>query len=239
MEEERKTVKEVVGTCIECQQTKTDTSKTKEETIKITSSEPFEKVYIDICGPWRETIRKEKYIMAMIDHFSKYIILTAIKRQDEQTIMQTILTKWILKFGAPKEIHVDCGKSFESQKVQELMIKQGIQLVFSSPYHHNTNGMVERQFRTIREYIQASLKERKETSWADTFPEVEFTLNATRQKTIGRSPAEVILNRKIDRLKWYSNKMNTSAENIKYPDGKTRRNFNIGDQVLVKKRDKK
>ena len=235
MEEERKTVKEVVGTCIECQQTKTDTSKTKEETIKITSSEPFEKVYIDICGPWRETIRKEKYIMAMIDHFSKYIILTAIKRQDEQTIMQTILTKWILKFGAPKEIHVDCGKSFESQKVQELMIKQGIQLVFSSPYHHNTNGMVERQFRTIREYIQASLKERKETSWADMLPEVEFTLNATRQKTIGRSPAEVILNRKIDRLKWYSNKMNTSDENIKYPDGKTRRNFNIGDQVWVKK----
>jgi hypothetical protein len=29
--------------------------------------------------------------------------------------------------------------------------------------------------------------------------------------------------------------MNTSDENIKHPDGKTRRNFNIGDQVWVKK----
>jgi len=52
MEEERKTVKEVVEACRECQQTKTMTLKTKEETIKIISEEPFEKVYIDICGPW-------------------------------------------------------------------------------------------------------------------------------------------------------------------------------------------
>jgi len=59
IEEERKTVKDVVGACKECQQTKTDTSKTKEETIKITSWEAFERVYIDIWGPWRETIRKK------------------------------------------------------------------------------------------------------------------------------------------------------------------------------------
>ena len=93
MEEERKTVKEVVEACRECQQTKTITLKTKEETIKIISEEPFEKVDIEICGLWRETVRKEKYIMAMIDHFSKYIVLTAIKRQDEDTIMKTILTR--------------------------------------------------------------------------------------------------------------------------------------------------
>ena len=119
-----------------------------------------------------------------------------------------------MKFGAPKEIHVDCGKSFESQAIKELVVKEGIQLVFSSPYHHNMNGLVERQFRTIREYIQASLKERKETSWADMLPEVEFTLNATRQKTIGRSPAEMIFNRKIDRQKWYSNGRQASNDKI-------------------------
>ena len=106
---------------MECQRTKTITTKTKEENIKITTSEIFEKVYIDIYGPWNETVRKERYILGIIDHFSKYVSLTAIKRQDEETIVQMTLQKWILKFGAPKEIHVDCGKCFEAKKVKEML----------------------------------------------------------------------------------------------------------------------
>jgi len=235
MEEEHKMVKEVVSECVECQQTKTYTAKTKEDTIKINASELFEKVYIDICGPWKETIRKEKYILAMIDHWSKYIILTAIKRQDEQSVAETILKKWILKFGAPKEIHADCGKNFESQRIKELMEKFGIQLIFSSPYHHNTNGMVERQFRTIREYIHASTKERGETSWADILPEVEFALNATRQKTIGKSPTEMLFGRKIDRQKWYSRDGSSTEARREVEGTITQRAFQLGDKVLVKK----
>ena len=242
MEEEKKTVKEVVGTCIECQQTKTMTTKTKEENVKITASEIFEKVYIDICGPWHETVRRERYILGMIDHFSKYISLTAIKRQDEETIVQTILQKWILKFGAPKEIHVDCGRSFEAKKVREMLEARGVKMIFSSPYHHNTNGIIERQFRTIREFIQASLKERNAMSWADILPEVEFALNATKQKTIGCSPAEVVFGKKIDRQQWY-NGSKIDREDIRQrikekniPEvNETTRVYNVGDMVWIQK----
>ena len=111
------------------------------------------------------------------------IVLTAISRQDEQTIKETIWNKWILRFGAPKEIHVDCGKTVESKKISEMTKSLGIKLCFSSPYHLNTNGIVERQFRTIREYINTSLRERKKTDWAEILPEIEFTMNATIQKS--------------------------------------------------------
>ena len=30
------------------------------------------------------------------------------------------MEKWVLKFGAPKEIHVDCGKTFESKTIAEM-----------------------------------------------------------------------------------------------------------------------
>jgi transposase InsO family protein len=242
MEEERKTVKEVVESCIECQQTKTRTTKSKEENVKITAAEMFEKIYIDICGPWNETIRREKYIFGIIDHFSKYVSLTAIKRQDEETIIQTILQKWILKFGAPKEIHFDCGKSFESKRVKEMLEARGIKLIFSSPYHHNTNGIIERQFRTIREFIQASLKERNSMSWADILPEVEFAINATKQKTIGCSPAEVVFGKKIDRQQWYSDSK-TDRENLRQKikekntpvETGTRATYKVGDKVWIMK----
>jgi len=172
------------------------TTKTREEMIKLTATEPGEKIYIDICGTLNETFRKKKYIIGIIDHFSRYISLTAISRLDEETIKEIliiiILTKWILKLGAPKEIYVDCGKAFESKGMNEFAGEMEIKLVFSSPYHHNTNGMIERQFRTMRDLINASVKEKKQKDWAQILPDIEFTLNPTFQKTIGQSPAEIM-----------------------------------------------
>jgi len=228
-------VKEAIRQCEPCQRVKVVTTATKEETIKLTAREPFEKIYIDICGPLQETFRKKKYIMAMIDQFSRYIILTPIARQDEKTITETILNKWILKFGAPKEIHMDCGKSFESKAMSDLAKGMKIKLFFSSPYHHNTNGVIERQFRTIRDYINASLRERKKNDWSEILPDIEFTMNATVQKSIGQSPAEIIFGRKINREQWHTvlePKMNEEEERMK--DTTTKRLFYVGDQVLVK-----
>jgi len=143
------------------------------------------------------------------------------------------MEKWILKFGCPREIRVDCGKAFESKSMKDFAIKHGITLTFSSPYHHNTNGQIERQFRTMRDMINATLRERRTADWAEILPEIEFTLNATRQKTIGKSPAEIIFGKKISRESWYE----TDNQKMIREKGKeipTKRHFEIGDEVLIK-----
>ena len=97
----------------------------------------------------------------------------------------------------------------------DLAAEVGTTLIFSSPYHHNTNGIIERQFRTIREYINASLKDRDKTHWVTFLPEVEFSLNATVQKTTGFSPAEVVFGRQINRSGWLPMKKMPPADIIK------------------------
>ena len=243
MKEMETVCKEVIGKCEECLKAKTITIKTKEITKQLTAEEPFEKIYIDICGPLKETVRRERYILAIIDQFSRYICLTPIRKQDEDTIVRTIQEKWILKYGAPREIHVDHGKSFESKRLRELTEECGIKTMFSRPHHHNTNGIIERQFRTIRKLMTATLSERKNTNWADIVPEIEYTLNATYQKTLGKSPAEIIFGRKINRLQWYENQQINREEitrqikeqQNKMEEGITKRNFTVGDKVLIKK----
>jgi len=204
MTNQKEIIKEVIGQCEACQKSKTITTATKEKRITLVANEPFEKLYIDICGPLKETWRKKNYIVAIIDQFSRYISLTAVGKQDETTIKNTIMTKWILRFGAPKEIHTDCGKTFESKVIKDMAESMSIKMCYSSPYHHNTNGIVERQFRTIREYLNASLHTKKGSDWEELLPEIEFTLNATFQKTIGKSPAEIIFGKKIYREGWHS-----------------------------------
>ena len=160
------------------------------------------------------------------------ISLTAIAKQDEETVMKNIKEKWILRFGAPKELHVDCGKVFSSGAMKKMTTEMGSKLQFSSPYHHNTNGVVERQFRTIRDQMNASLHGKRQGEWDEIVPDIEFTLNATIQKSLGKSPAEIVFGRKLSRECWVSQRQTDEDKpSIKYP---TKRIFQVGDDVVVR-----
>src|SRR5262249_48548589 len=149
-----KVVKKVIKGCEICQRVKSSPVTTKEELIKMEAKETFEKVYIDICGLLKETYRRKRYILAMIDHYSRYTVLVPIGRQDEETVIGAIEKGWILRYGTPGEIHTDCEKVFVSKNFQQWVTNIGSVLCLSSPYHHITNGVVERLFRTIREYVE-------------------------------------------------------------------------------------
>jgi len=61
---------------------------------------------------------------------------------------------------------------------------------------------------------------------------VEFTMNATIQKTVSKSSAELLFGRKICRERWISNK--SIREKIPKKEYLTKKKFQIGDEVLVK-----
>ena len=90
-----------------------------------------------------------------------------MSNQDEATVMNTIQQKWIFRFGAPGYIHVDRGKVFESKRFLKYARSMLIEIRFSSPYHHSANGIIERQFRTIRDALNASLRQKiwKKLGW--------------------------------------------------------------------------
>jgi len=258
MTNRKEKIKEIVQSCENCQKRKVLTTKTKEKVVKSKPTSLFETIHIDFCGPFNTSFGRQKYIMAIIDQFSKYIMLTAVPDQGERTVAKTLKNKWILKFGAPKIIMCDCGRSFESKLVKELAENCKSKILFSSPYHHSSNGQIERQFRTIRDAIHISLKDKKGRDWTEILPEVEFMINGTVQSTIKMSPAELVFGKKISR-EWYD-ETDKEDDEIKYvkirqekrsklykaigennnndnKDDKQliEREFKVGDLVLIKK----
>ena len=231
----REIIKEIVKCCINCQKRKTLTTKTKESFIKQFADEPFQKLYMDFCGPFKRTLNGYQYILAIIDQFSRYISLNAVIHQDEKTARKVLLDRWIWKFGPPKEIHVDRGKAFESTLFKDTLKRFKAEIIYSSPYHHNTNGIIERQFRTIRDAMNIRIKDQAHKDWTEILPEVEFMMNSTIQATTGISPAEMIFGRKLrhwwkDTKKQSCNKKEKSENTIE-----TKRIFHTGDKVLIKK----
>jgi len=57
----KEVVKETISACEACQKNKVVTSTMKEETMELTAKEPFEEIYIDICGPLPKSQRKNMY----------------------------------------------------------------------------------------------------------------------------------------------------------------------------------
>ena len=242
-------VKDVLSSCETCQKRKTYTGKTKEIIEKIEVKEPFENIFIDFCGPFKTTPSGKKYILAMIDQFTKYIVIKAVRSQDDKCLSETLMNSWILKYGPPKQFHVDRGKCFESQVFKNLASKYSIEIVYSSPYHHQANGQIERQFRTIRDWISCCLQEKRFKTWEEGLPHIEFSLNSTIQQNIQCSPAEVVFGRKLCKERFITQIQNDENpyRNFKYEmirnlnqykqDESTKRihrSFNIGDDVLVK-----
>jgi len=221
-------IREIISKCQACQKHKVLTVKTKEETVSLQPSEMFADIYVDICGPLKDA-RQMRYILGIIDQCSKYIVLIAIRRQDENTVQRVISNNWLLKFGCPRRIHMDCGRSFESKAMVEFAKRWNVELCFSSPYHHNTNGQIERQFRTVRDLLNTTLEDRKISDWTEILPEIEFALNSTWQKSINTSPAEFVFGKKIARENWNqqtSEKTETKSE--------SKRTFEVGEKVLVR-----
>lgn len=57
------------------------------------TTSPFEMTSIDICGPYPETKKGNRYLLTFIDHFSRYSEAIPIPRQDAPTVARALVTE--------------------------------------------------------------------------------------------------------------------------------------------------
>jgi transposase InsO family protein len=185
-----------INNCLECQMTKPKPNRDRAPFQPTLVGEPFEKVAIDISGPFHPSKHGYRYILAIIDYFSKYPVLVPLKRIDAETIAEKMFHNWISIFGAPKVIHSDRGANFESEVFKKQCELLNIKKTKTSPYYPQADGLVERLFRTIKPLISATVRSRK-ISWCESLPIVEMGLRCSVQSTIGFSPFEVLFGKKM------------------------------------------
>jgi hypothetical protein len=123
-------------------------------------------------------------------------VLVPLKRIDAETIAEKMFHRWISIFGAPKIIHSDRGANFESEVFKQQCELMNIKKTKTSPYYPQSDGLVERLFRTIKPLISATVRSHH-ISWCESLPFVEMGLRCSMQSTIGFSPFEVLFGKKM------------------------------------------
>src|SRR6218665_1709653 len=76
--------------------------------------EPMECLGIDVTGPHPTSTKGHKYILTVIDHFSRWAEAYPIRNQESLTVASTLLGQWISRYGCPKQILTDQGPCFET-----------------------------------------------------------------------------------------------------------------------------
>lgn len=104
------------------------------------------------------------------------------------TIAQALVTGWISRFGVPKRITSDQGRQFESTLFAELLRTFGITHLRTTPYHPQSNGIIERWHRTLKAALLCHNADR----WTEHLPMILLGLRTIHKEDIRASPAEMV-----------------------------------------------
>ena len=108
---------------------------------------------MDIVNPLTCTQRNNRYILTVVDHFTKHVEAYALPDQEAVKIARVLLNEFISRLGVPYIIHTDQGANFESHMFKELFQLLNIKKTLTSPFHPQCDGQVERMNRTLIELL--------------------------------------------------------------------------------------
>ena len=183
-------IKEYVKTCEECQ--KRQKGKRSEPLHPIQVGRAFERIGIDLVGPLPITKQNNRYIIVATDYLTRWPEARAVPDAGANTLAQFIFEEIICRHGTPKIILSDQGRNFISETIRVLCEKFLIRHKFSSPYHPQTNGMVERLNRTLCESLA---KVKGDDDWDLHIPAVLLAYQTKKHATTGYTPFQLVYGR--------------------------------------------
>ena len=123
-----------IRNCDVCNRNKKPNLKAKAALGQFHSGVPVERIHMDILGPLVESKNKNKYILVIIDQFTKWIEFFPLPDQSAETIAKTAVDGFISRFGCPIQIHTDQGKNFTGNLFIELCKLLEIAKTRTTPY---------------------------------------------------------------------------------------------------------
>ena len=187
-------VRAYIAGCEKCLSRK-GPKKTKRAPMQIVrSGYPMERLAIDILGEHPSTENGNKYILVVGDYFTKWTECFPMPNMEAVTVAKILVDEVISRFGVPGKIHSDQGTQFESNLFSELCKLLQIKKTRTTPYHPQSDGMVERFNRTLTTMLNMFVKENHK-DWDEQIPYVMMAYRATEHETMGLSPNMLMLGR--------------------------------------------
>jgi transposase InsO family protein len=93
--------------------------------------------------------------------------------------------------GIPKKIFSDRGPQFAARFMRALYKRLGIKTGFTTAYHPQGNGKVERKNQEVKQYL-CLFCNKQQDNWASHLPAAEFALNSRLHSGASQTPFKIV-----------------------------------------------
>ena len=187
-------VEEAAKRCRACQRQRQPDKRRQGEPREFDAREPFERLQIDLVGPFVPSVEKDIFILSMVDSFSGYSDFEPIKDKRAITVAKALTRKWILKYGAPAQLLSDQGTEFCNRVIKSLCDWLWIDHVRTAAYHPQTNGKTERYHRDLESMMRKYAGEHHQL-WSVLLDYMAFCLNTSTSRATGTTPFRIVWGR--------------------------------------------
>ena len=154
----------------------------------------FSHVHVDLLGPWPVSQCGHTHLLTIIDRTTRWPEACPLRGISAEEVLQAFLATWVARYGVPSRITSDRGVQFTSAVWGDWCRLNAVHHVTTTAYHPQSNGMVERLHRQMKEALRAR---NAATAWIDHLPWVMLGIRATPKDDSGVSAAQAALGHQL------------------------------------------
>lgn len=143
---------------------------------------------IDLASMETSAFDGYKFILCIIDVFSKYVWCVPLKNKMATTVLNAVKDVVKQSDRIPEKIWVDQGSEFYNKEFKAWITSQDI--IMYSTFGDSKSAVVERFIRTLRELLAKNLATKNTKDWVKLLPKIVHFYNNKFHKTIEMTPTE-------------------------------------------------
>ena len=183
----KESIRTWIKNCTVCGARKSPNKKLKSTPQNYSVGAPMDRVATDILGPFPQSSSGNRYILLVGDYFTRWIEAYAIPEFSAKTVAEKLVHEFFSRFGTPFDLHSDQGRNYEASLFKEVCRLLEINKTRSSPYHPQSNGMIERFNRTLLDMI-AVYTDQNQTDWDKYLPMLTSAYRSCAHEKTGLYP---------------------------------------------------
>ena len=182
------------NTCVDCAMKKMPRNKHKAPLLPIPVDGAFDRVAMDILGPFPVTNSGNRYIIVFSDYYTRWPEAFALPSTEASRIAWLLVNEILARHGSPRTLLSDRGANFLSAVVKEVSHLLNTKRLHTTSYHPQTDGLVERFNGTLAEslsmYVSTNQKD-----WDEHLPLILFAYRVSPSATTHESPFYLLYGR--------------------------------------------
>jgi transposase InsO family protein len=157
---------------------------------------PFEITALDITGSYPLTLRKNRFLLTFVDHFTRYVEAYPVPDITAETCARIYATQIVTRHGSGSKLITDQGRNFMSSFFRETCKILRIQKTHTSSFHPMSNGLLERWHRSLHEGLSYFVNS-SNTNWDNLVQFYLMAYRATPNTVSGYSPLYLLHGREM------------------------------------------